>query len=164
MSCQCHGLADDCDSEECCSCLIGRNYDVRDSRWHHYLDGNEKPGNFRVLIEKLSSRAMGEVEYYRRTVNQWSVANTHILLQSNCTMRRVLEYMQMMLYWHNNEMVRTVLKYCRTGVRKLPYRAAYTGVVHAHNMVVIHKPLYERYCRPHTRKLPYQACCTHTIQ
>ena len=57
----------------------------------------------------------------------------------------------MMLYWHTNEMVRTALKYCRPGV-------------HAHNTVVIHKPLYERYCRPRVRKLPYQVCCTHVIQ
>ena len=70
MSCQCHGSADDCDSEECRSCVIGRNYDVRDSQRHHYLDGNENSGHFRVLIEKLSSWAIGEVEYDCRTVNQ----------------------------------------------------------------------------------------------
>jgi hypothetical protein len=30
--------------------------------------------------QKPSSRAIGEVEYNRRTVNQWSVANTHTIL------------------------------------------------------------------------------------
>ena len=30
--CECHGSADVCDSEECCSCVIGQNYDVCDSR------------------------------------------------------------------------------------------------------------------------------------
>ena len=69
-----------CDSEECCSCIIGRNYDVCDSRWNHQLDGNENSRHFQVLIKKLSSRAIGKVEYDRRTVNQGSVANTHILL------------------------------------------------------------------------------------
>ncbi len=39
-----------------------------------------EPRKFPSSHQKLSSRAIGEVEYYRRTVNQWSVANTHILL------------------------------------------------------------------------------------
>ena len=76
--CKCHGLADNCDSEECHRCIIGRNYDFCDSRWHHHLGGNENSGHFQVLIEKLSSRAIGEVEYDRWTVYQWSVANIHI--------------------------------------------------------------------------------------
>jgi hypothetical protein len=51
--CECHGLADDCDSEEWCSHVIMQNYDVGDSWWHHHLDGNGKSGHFQVLIENL---------------------------------------------------------------------------------------------------------------
>jgi hypothetical protein len=81
--CDRHGSADVCDSEECCSRVKGRNYDVCDSRWHHHLDGNENSGHFWVLIKKLSSRAIGEVEYDCMTVSQWTVVSTNILLTSS---------------------------------------------------------------------------------
>ncbi len=66
--------------EECCSRVIWQNCDGCDSQKHHHLGGNGNSGHFQVLIKKLRSRAKAELEYDRRTVNQWAVVSTNIHL------------------------------------------------------------------------------------